>query len=101
MVFAEFHGLLQNQLIGVHLGVKAVEELKSDGQVARLYVNRAPRGNRFRCVDFWFDILQVPLAKPLDGLALLLVRSISTLEAVSLDLPLSSPKEAHLLRYPG
>jgi len=70
LVLPKLDGLLEDQLVGVHLGVKAVKQLENNGQVARARVDRTPRRDGFGCVHLWLDIFQVLLAKFPNGFAL-------------------------------
>ena len=57
LVFSKFDRLLQNQLIRVHLSIKAVEWLKHDGEVSGARIYGTPWSHRFYRVDFGFYIL--------------------------------------------
>lgn len=74
LVIPELHGLFRHQLISIHLGIEAVEQLQNDRQVARAGVNGAPRRNCFKSVDLRFYVFKVPLAESFNRFALRRVR---------------------------
>lgn len=80
LVFSKLHRLLQHQLIGIHLGVKAVVGLQHDRQGPRADVDGAPGRDGLAGVDLGLDILQVAFPEALDGAALdmLSISSAST-----------------------
>lgn len=72
LILPELHGLLQSQLIRVHLGIEAVIRFQHDRQVTRADIDRAPRGSGLSSVNLWLDVLKVSLPKTLDGAALVI-----------------------------
>lgn len=70
LVIPKFNGLIQFQLIGVYLGIEAVERLQHNCEVAGAQVNRAPRRNRFSRIDLSLNVLQMLFSKALDWFTL-------------------------------
>ncbi len=70
LVFPKLHGLFFSEIVGIHLGVKAVERFENDCQRAGARVNGTPRCYGFQRIDLRFDVLQMLLSKTLNGFAL-------------------------------
>jgi len=100
LVFPKLNWLFQLQLVGVHLGVKAVVWLEHDCQVTRTGVNRAPRRHRLPRVDLGLHVFQMSLSKTLDGTALATSSASATRNQGRNNLPGSSPTAKHHRRYP-
>jgi hypothetical protein len=80
LIISELHVCLfiVRQLISIRFGVKAVQWLQGDSQVARARVNSAPRGDGVQRVDLGLDVIEMPLAKTPNRAALVLdVRIVS------------------------
>jgi hypothetical protein len=58
-----FPKLVHHKLIGIRLGVEAVEGFEGHRQVARADVYGTPRCHCFKLVDFRLDVFEMSLAE--------------------------------------